>query len=77
MDKKGIGKINIIFFSLVFLILWALFFGEQVSYWGHLVVVNGSLTGIEAFLYDNINLILAVVFFIFIIAVGMRGENIE
>jgi hypothetical protein len=75
LDKKGIGKISIMFYSLIFIILWALFFGEQVAYWGHLVVVNGGLSGIEAFLYNNVNLILAVVFFIFILAVGTTGGS--
>jgi hypothetical protein len=74
-DKKGLTKISIIFFSLVFIIIWALFIGQQVAYWGHLTVINGGLTGIEAFLYDNINLLIAIIFFIFIVALGIGSTT--
>jgi hypothetical protein len=75
-NKKGLGKISIIFFSLVFVILWALFFAAQLSFWGHQAVINGNLSGIEAFFYDNINLVVGVIFSIFILAVAsFYGEN--
>jgi len=73
MNKKALTNISIIFFSLIFLILWALFFAEQVATWGHAAAVAGEMVGIEALLYNNINLIIAVIFFIFILAMGLGG----
>lgn len=73
--KKAMSKISIIFFSFIFLILWALFFAEQLSTWGAVAVVNGGFTGIEAFLYMNLNLLVGVIFFIFIIAVSFSGGD--
>lgn len=72
-NRKAVSNISIMFYSLVFIILWALFIGEQVAYWGHACVIAGGMTGIEAFLYDNINLLLAVIFFIFVLAMGLGG----
>jgi hypothetical protein len=74
-NRKGISNISIIFYSLVFIILWALFIGEQVAYWGHACVIAGGMTGIEAFLYDNINLLLLIIFGVFILAVGSGGDG--
>ena len=74
MNKRAISKISIVFFSLVFIILWALFFGPQLSIWGSVAVANGGYTGIEALLYSNLNLLVGVIFIIFILAVGSVAE---
>ena len=66
MNDKGISKISIVFFSITFIILWALFFGQQLATWGALAVVNGSYTGIEALFYNNLNLIVGFVFIVFV-----------
>ena len=50
---------------LVFVIIWALWLGRHFSEWGANAVANNSLTGIEAFLFMNINL---VIFFALLIA---------
>ena len=73
MNKKGYGRIGIIFIALVFIMLWALFFAGQISYWGHMTVINGDLSGIEAFGFNNLNLIIGLVFFAFIMVVGFGG----
>lgn len=73
MKQGQVSNITIIFWVFVFITLWSLFFAGQISTWGHTAVVNGGLTGIEALLYDNLNLVIAVVLLIFIVAVGFGG----
>jgi hypothetical protein len=72
-DKKALSKISIVFYSLVFLILWSIFIAGQLTLWGHTAVINGQLTGIEAFFYDNLNLLVGGIFLIFILAIGYYG----
>ena len=64
--KKGFGRITIIFWVLTFIIFWALAFAPIISTQGHLIVVNGGLSGVEAFGFDNLNLIIGIVLFAFI-----------
>lgn len=73
MNKKGLTNISIIFFVIVFIILWALFFADLLSTYGAQIVNENNLTGIEALLYSNLNLIVAVILLIFILAVGLGG----
>lgn len=73
-NKKG-SKITIIFYSLIFIIIWALFIAGQLSTWGHVAVINGGYTGIEAFFYENLNLFVGVMFFIFILAISIYGSD--
>ena len=75
MNKKAISRISIIFYSLMFLIIWAMFIAGQLSTWGALAVVNGGYTGIEAFFYENLNLFVGVMFFIFILAIAVYGGD--
>lgn len=75
MNRRAISKISVIFFSLVFLILWALFFANQLTTWGQVAIVNGNLSGIEAFFYGNLNLVVGVLFFIFILAFAIYGGD--
>lgn len=75
MNKKALSNISIMFFVFVFIVVWALFFAEQISTFGHLAVENGNLTGIEALLYDNLNTLIGIVLLIFIVAVGYGGSQ--
>jgi di/tricarboxylate transporter len=75
MNKKAFSKISIIFWSITFIILWAVFIAGQLATWGHAAVINGSLTGIEAFFFENLNLLVAVIFLIFILAIGLYGGD--
>ena len=69
------SNISIIFYSLVFVIIWALFIAEQLTTWGNQAVVAGEMVGVEAFLYGHLNLIVGFIFLVFIIAVGSVGSN--
>lgn len=75
MKKKGLSNISIIFFSLVFIIFWSISFAPLLSEWGHQAVINGSYTGIEALFYENLNFVVAIIFIIFIIAIGFANSG--
>jgi hypothetical protein len=74
MNKQGISRISVVFFSIVFIILWALFFGSQLSAWGNVAIANGGYTGIEALLWGNLNIIVGFIFIVFVLAVGSVAE---
>lgn len=66
--RKGQSVISVIFWAFIFLVFWAMVFAPMISYWGHSAVVNGGLTGPEAFLADNLNLVIGFAFAVFIVA---------
>lgn len=57
MDNKGQGPIGFIFVIIVFLLLWFLWIGEWIAQVGEDAIAAGQLTGIEAFFYANLNVI--------------------
>jgi len=65
MNKKG-QALTVIFFVLMFIILWVLFFAEQLTYWGQVTILNGGLTGFEAFFFSNINIVIFIGLMLFI-----------
>ena len=73
MNRKALSKISIIFYSLIFIILWAVFIAGQLTTWGNVAIVNGGYTGIEAFFYGNLNLLVGAIFLIFTLAVAVYG----
>lgn len=75
MNKKAVSKISIIFYAITFIIIWALFIAPQLSYWGSVAVANAGYTGIEAFFYENLNLLVGVIFFIFMLAISIYGGD--
>lgn len=57
MNKKGqLAIMSVIFGIFIFVILWALFFGEWVNTWAQQMITLNSLTGVEAFFMANMNL---------------------
>ena len=57
MNKKAqAGPIGFIFMVLVFMILWFVWIGRWLIDVGQQAIIDGSLTGIEAFFYANLNL---------------------
>jgi len=57
-NRKGqaIPVLGIIFALLIFIVLWFMFFGEQISYWSNSMIEQNDLTGVEAFLMAYMNL---------------------
>lgn len=69
LNKRAqVGPIAAIMLFGVFLVMWFVWLGSWVGDVGELAVSNNSLTGIEAFFFNNLN------FFIFIfMLVAMLG----
>jgi len=59
-DKKAVGPIGAIMLFFMFVIIWFVWLGGWVSFVGHNVVVEHSLTGIEALFFDNLNIVIMV-----------------
>ena len=68
-DKKAqSGPVGLIFLVIVFIIIWAVWLGQFVTTMGQQAIQATGLTGLEAFIYANINL------FIFIaLVLGIMG----
>lgn len=68
MNKKGITPITIIFWVLCFVMLWFLFLGQFMNIGVSSAIENNNLTGIEAFILMNMNLLIFICLIIFIVA---------
>lgn len=62
--KAQVTVLGVIFGLIVFVVLWALFFGAWVNTWSQNMIDVNSLTGVEAFLIANMNLWIGVGVFI-------------
>ena len=60
MNKKAVGPIGAIILFIFFLIMWFIWLGNWVNQTGQLAIINGGLTGLEAFFYENLNLVIMV-----------------
>ena len=69
MNKKAqVGPIAAVFLFIVFLIMWFIWLGKWLGDVGEAVVVQNSLTGIEAFAFSNLNFIVLIC-----MTLGMMG----
>ena len=76
MNKKGqLAILGVIFSLLIFVILWAMFFGSWVNFWAQQLVTVNELTGVEAFLVLNMNLWIGVGVLIGTITTVYLGGN--
>ena len=58
MNKSAqAGPLAMIFLIFIFLINWALWLGEWLSVVGQNMVEVNHITGLEAFFYSNLNMI--------------------
>lgn len=61
MNRKGqTGVIGVIFLFIFFLMFWFIWLGGWVNEVGNMMVTTNSLTGIEAFFYSNLNMVILV-----------------
>lgn len=58
--KSQVGVIGVIFLLLVFIILWFIWLGGWISDVGQEIIVSNSMTGVEAFFFANLNLVILV-----------------
>jgi len=58
MNKSGqAGPLAAIILYLMFLLMWFLFLGNTIAVFGHTAVETNNLIGIEAFVFDNLNIV--------------------
>jgi len=77
INKKAVGYIGAIGFVLLFIVMWFLWLGKWISEVGLQAIDSNGLTGIEAFLYANINIIIMVCLFLFLIGFVYFGAQAE
>lgn len=59
MNKKAqSGMIAVIFLLIIFIINWAIWLGKVIADYGTTIVQEQGITGIEAFAFENLNLII-------------------
>jgi hypothetical protein len=75
MNKKAITPITIFFFYLGFLLVWIMFAGAIIREQGQIAIVNNHLTGIEAMLFSNLNLIVFMMSIIFLFSAMYISNN--
>lgn len=67
--KKGeVGPIGAIFLFLVFIVIWLIWLASWIGEVGATVVTENSLTGVEAFFFSNLNLMIFIC-----LVLGMLG----
>lgn len=72
-SKKAQTPLTVVFILIVFVIFWVFFFGKFLSDWGTDMVEHNQMTGFEAFIMSNLNLVLAIAVFIFIVWAAISG----
>lgn len=62
--------------SIVFFILWAYWFGDFLTTWGGQAITQHGLTGVEALIMGNLNLLLFLAYCVYmLVAVYLGGSN--
>ena len=56
-DKKGVGPIGAILLFIVFIMIWFIWLSSFINTVGDSVVIENSLTGVEAFFFSNLNFV--------------------
>jgi hypothetical protein len=75
LNKKGIGPIGAVIIFLVFIAVWFIFLANMVNTAGDMAVESSGLTGIEAFLLNNLNFVVMIVCILGMMAWGYFGAN--
>ncbi len=73
-NKDGEGLYTLFFWIILFVVFWALFFGQFFSEWGAKAIADNSMVGIEAFLWGNLNLFIGVALLL-VMFVGVSAFN--
>jgi len=73
LSKNRKGQLYTLFFwILIFIVFWAIFFGQFFAEWGQMAITNNNMVGIEAFLWGNLNLFVGVALLL-VMFVGTQG----
>lgn len=57
-NKKAVGMIGAIMLFIVFVVIWFVWLGGWVGEVGQIMVADNHLTGVEAFFFENLNLVI-------------------
>ena len=68
MNKKSQSVIGFLFMVLMFIIIWVMFLANWLAEAGRQMIENNNLTGLEAFFYTQLNMVVAIVLIISIMA---------
>jgi hypothetical protein len=75
-NKKGqIIFIKFAFLLIIFIIIWALWLGKWINELGQEAITTNNLTGLEAFMLSNINLMIVFSIIVSIIVVAYIGVS--
>jgi len=70
MNKRAASPIKLIFTSLLFIVIWAMFLGQWLIMIGYNYINTNSSTGIEALFMANLNFVVLIAF---ILSIGLYG----
>jgi hypothetical protein len=58
------GAVGAVFSFIIFIIVWFVFLSAWLRDAGHDIVLSGNLSGIEAFILDNLNFMVFIIMLI-------------
>jgi len=73
--RNGQTAITVTFWIIIFLVVLGLFFASFTTTWTNQAITKNNLTGIEAFVLSNLNIIIYVAALIFALAALTWGER--
>lgn len=71
--RAQVGIFTLLFLDIVFIVLWALVLGGLLTTFGAAAISDNSLTGLEAWFYGNLNLIVFIGFLLTNLAFTVGG----
>lgn len=72
LNRKG-GIIGFFFQIAVVIVMWAIFLADLFTWVGENALAGGNLSGIEAFIYTNLNVVIFIGIVIVLGAVNVFG----
>jgi len=60
-NKKGVGILGAIMLFMMFVVIWFVWLGGWVGQMGANAVAENGLIGVEAFFFENLNLVIMLV----------------
>jgi len=72
---QGGGMLAFILAYITAFIVWVTWAFEPISYWGQQAIINGSLTGLRAFFFSNLNLFVAFGFILGLVLLVYGGRQ--
>jgi len=75
MNKSGRSVIGFFFGIMAFVFLWIIWLGKYLSIVGTMAIASTGATGMEAWMYANLNLFVLIGLMILIIGGGILGNE--